>query len=657
MRQISAANGRFVARFDYNPALVESAKCISGRRWDPADKVWTFPMNLAVAQQLYDTFGGCDFGFTLEYTEAVRQLQGNIEASRAKDCTTNYPIPEGLSYYPFQKAGIAFARDKRHVLIGDDPGLGKTVQAIGVINSRDDLRKILIICPATGKVTPWRRLLEKFLVHHLTIAVVDAQTEEWPAAQVVIINYDIINRWRQELRQREWDLLILDETHRLKNPKAGRTVEVFGRKNRREPEKDVARIPSRMTICLTGSPMPNRPIELWPLLRDAGIFTNWEQYVTRYCAGYQENVGRKTIWVVDGASNMDELQTVLRSCWMIRRRKSEVLTELPPKRRRMIELPATGLSRAVKAEWEGYRKQGEALEGLLLAVEKAKVSDSDEEHAEAVKALRRGTMYAMEQISRARHDLAIQMLPLMIEYIADALESTEGKVLVFAHHHDVVEGIAKAFPDISVTLYGPTSDKRRIEAQDRFQGDPAVRLFVGSIGAAGEVITLTAATHVIFAEGDWVPGRITQAEDRAHRIGQHDSVLYDHLVLEGSLGATMARRVVDKQEVIDAALDDPVGLGALPILPIPEPASANVSRKRIHDEALNITPEEIIEIHGKLRYLAGMCDYASTVDGQGFNKFDTNLGHWLAAADRLTPKQAALGRKILAKYHRQLEGV
>ena len=220
--------------------------------------------------------------------------------------------------------------------------------------------------------------------------------------------------------------------------------------------------------------------------------------------------------------------------------------------------------------------------------------------------------------------------------------------------------------DIAV-INGDTPLADRQAAVDRFQTDPTCRVFIGSITAAGVGITLTASSHVVFAELDWVPGNITQAEDRAHRIGQTGMVLVQHLVLKGSLDATMAQRLVAKQAILDAALDtqgttDSMDSAELhtPLIPLAaqeEPATASVSRKRVAEDATALTPGEIRHIHTCLQYLAGVCDGAARLDGHGYNKIDAPIGHALAVCASLTPRQAALGKRFVTRYRRQLVAV
>ena len=257
----------------------------------------------------------------------------------------------------------------------------------------------------------------------------------------------------------------------------------------------------------------------------------------------------------------------LRATVMVRRMKRDVLAELPAKSRQMIELPAGSAEALVEREWSSYRAQEAVLVQMREAARTATVAGNDEEYARAVKDLGRARTAAFAAMATVRRDVAMKKLPLVIAHLADSLAPAH-KIVVFAHHHDVINAVHAAFEECSVVVTGDTPSEQRHENVRRFQEDPQVLLFVGNIQAAGVGVTLTAASHVVMSELDWVPARLTQAEDRCHRIGQSDNVLVQHLVLEGSLDAVMARRLIEKQEMADKSLNVrrpvgiPVGAGA-----------------------------------------------------------------------------------------------
>ncbi len=607
----------------------------AGFRWDPEAKRWWTgdPVIASKLEEVADESAKA----------AIAAGQKQVEASQRASADLDIPRPDGLEYLPFQRAGIAYAMERDAVLIGDCMGLGKTIEAVGVLNATppDHLRHVLVICPASLKIN-WKRETEKWLVHDLPVRIVNGAGV---GPGVNIINYDVLGKY-PAIKEIEWDVLIADECHYLRNPKTLRSQHVYG--SRKKDKDQIAPIRARRKLFLTGTPIVNKPVELFPIIHylRPDEFGSWYQYVKRYCDGAETRHG----WDVSGASNLDELQLRLRTHLMVRRLKEDVLKELPPKIRQVVEIPANGCEGTVRREREAWGAVQERLETLRVNAELAKAG-SAEDYRAAVDALRDGARAAFEEVARVRHETAVAKVPYVIEHLKEALEEHD-KMVVFAHHHDVIDAIHAAFPD-SVVLTGRDSQTARQSAVDRFQGDPAVRLFIGSIQAAGVGLTLTAASHVVFAELDWVPGNVSQSEDRLHRIGQVDSVLVQHLVLEDSIDAHIAKTLVAKQAVIDTALDTTPDLQRTPILPIPEAETAGVSRKKIEAEAESLTPDQCRAIHQALRTVAGMCDGAYQRDNIGFNSADTRIGKSLALQDDLTPRQAALGRRIVLKYKKQ----
>ena len=412
---------------------------------------------------------------------------------------------------------------------------GKTIQAIGLINLKN-LISILIVCPKSVKIN-WQRELEKWLVTKRKIVIIDYGKPDLFFYDIVIINYDQLVKWQHRLQEKKWDLIIADESAKLKNSRA-------------KWSKAMAKIINRgeRKLFLTGTPILNRPIELLNqlVLLGSEIGGNWFKFVTRYCRAYKDRFG----WQVKGASNLEELQTRLRTEVMIRRLKVDVLPDLPPKVRQIIEL--TG-QYDVQVNNEQEARKSYLTNKREVKKDMRRWKGANEvKYKDAVKRLQGIEQVAITEMSTLRHETAKAKLPEALIHIAEAMEN-EDKILVFAHHRDIIEAINKKYKKESVVIYGGTSQNNRQKAIDAFQTDEKTRLFIGSITAAGMGITLTKANTVIFAELDWTPANITQAEDRSHRIGQKKMVLVQHIVVPGSIDAKMAKMLIRKQEVIDRA--------------------------------------------------------------------------------------------------------
>jgi SWI/SNF-related matrix-associated actin-dependent regulator 1 of chromatin subfamily A len=623
--QITKIGNRYIACSTYNEREIPKA---AGFRWDPEAREWWTPDPSRAAKLVQYADDSCRDELLATREESAKREQ----ASRATDVDIDIPRPAGLEYFPFQRAGIAYALRVPNVLIADEMGLGKTIQAIGVVNADDAIRRVLVVCPASLKLN-WQRELEKWLTKPLRVGIADSRT--LPVADVVIVNYDVLHK--HDLQAEMFDLLVVDEAHRIKNGKARRTQQVLALRARRR-------------VYMTGTPLVNRPVELWTLIHslDPTTWSSFWPYAKRYCGAARNKYG----WDLSGASNLHELQARLRGTIMVRRLKRDVLTELPPKIRQVIELPADGATAEIAAERAAWQRHEAAIDELRAAVELAKASEAPDDYRNAVERLQAGARVAFTEISRLRYATALAKAPQVIEHVREALEEDGRKVVIFAHHHDVIDHLMAAFGSEAVALTGDTPLADRQAAVDRFQADDQVRVFIGSLTAAGVGITLTASSHVVFAELDWVPGNVTQGEDRCHRIGQRSSVLAQHLVLEGSLDATMARALVAKQDTIDKALDDPIE-AQVPVAPAA--GHVSVSRKALDAEASRMTPEVVEAVHKALRILAAFDpDHAMELNAVGFNRVDGLIGHSLAGVAALTPRQSALGRRLVLKYHRQL---
>lgn len=620
-----------------------------------------------------------------------------IAASRATDADVDIPCPDGLAYMPFQRAGVAYMLSRSATLLADQMGLGKTVQAVGVVNADKSIRRVLVVCPASLKVN-WRNELARWLVRPLRVGV-QVAGEPWCGGEVdvVVINYDILSKF-PKIYAEEWDMLVADEAHFLKSRTAKRTKLLLGVKpwseywetrlknaiksgvrsevKRLQDKKDeAARYPgvkAKRKVLMTGTPVLNKPSELFTLL-DAlqpGVWTFKDK--VRYCAATQGSHG----WDFSGAAHLDELQNRLRSSVMVRRLKSEVLTELPPKRRQIVELPTNGDAGLVEEEREQFERHESGLTRLKALAEAAALGDDEAAYAAAADELKRAYRVAFEEIAKVRHQVALAKVPKVVEHVTDMLEES-GKIVLFTHHHDVTDQIAGALADYQpMVVDGRTLNEDRQGIVDTFNAVPEKRVLLLGIKAAGVGLSVKASVEV-FAELDWTPGVVSQAEDRCHGIGrgiEGEPLLVQHLVLEGSLDARMVRTIVQKQDVADRALDKGAGLvaGAVPVLTVevgsvlegginPQDGGKDAPKATpgpiasVLGAGLRVSEELRAHVHAGLRTIAGSdCDFARELNGVGFNKLDCAFGHCLAERDRLTDRMVAAGVRLVTKYKRQL---
>lgn len=564
-----------------------------------------------------------------------------IKDSRALDADIDIPTKPGNEYRGYQKAGVKFLVDsqRRAQMIGDEMGVGKTIQVLGYMNYARP-RNTLIICPASLKRN-WAREAEKWLVADHAIQVCDGRDArvDHPGGkpQVVIANYDILRGgilWSALMTCGDFDLVVIDEVHKLKNPDTQQTRSLLGYWDKSKSQM-IEGLQNRgaKVVVLTGTPVPNRPIEIFPLLKTLAPDVAGKskmKFGLRYCNAHRGAFG----WDWNGSSNEDELQSLLRgSGFMIRRLKKDVLAELPEKTRVPVVVGAKG--KAIKAALKAER---EAMGGEMPDWRDIRSG---------------GVKVAFEAMSKVRLMMGEAKTAFVLDYVKELLE-TEDKVIIMAHHRAVVDALQHELRNYgAVTVTGSTPANLRQARVDDFQNDPETRVFIGNILAAGVGLTLTAASHVVFAEMDWVPANNVQAEDRAHRIGQNEAVTIHYCVVEDSLDAhildtwmgkeTTIARIVDEET---AAEEIEAGSLAKPVAPKPAAPARPKS-----DEGVLI---DVDALHQALKLLSDACDGAVELDGRGFNGTDTNFGKSLASAPCLSERQAIVGYRMIRKYHRQL---
>jgi SWI/SNF-related matrix-associated actin-dependent regulator 1 of chromatin subfamily A len=496
-------------RYKFDPEILQLIKTLPGRRFHPEKKYWTATITAVSIKKLKDV------GFVID-AELEKLLH------QAEEIEKGIEVP-GLKkqLFPFQKVGVAFIEKRNgRALIADEMGLGKTIQAAAWLQLHPEKRPAIILCPASLKLN-WAKEIKDTLSTKDEVQILQG-TKPYPiTGSIIIINYDILNSWVETLQAIHPQVLVIDEMHLIKNSSAIRT------KATKKLAKGIPHV-----IALTGTPIVNRPIEGFNIFQilDRNLFPNFWTYVHRYCGARHNGFG----WDFSGATNKEELHQILTSTIMIRRRKADVLKDLPEKLFSFVPMELDNKKEYSTAELEFI----EYLRGVKgkEAAEKAKKA----EHLVKIEALKQ---------------LAVKgKMKQAINWIKDFIEDGS-KLVVFAVHKEVIDQLMKEFKEIAVKIDGSTPIPERHKAVEAFQSDPNIKLFIGNIQAAGVGLTLTTASTVAFLELPWTPGELQQAEDRCHRIGQKNAVNIYYLLAENTMEYKLAKLLDRKKEVLSAVID------------------------------------------------------------------------------------------------------
>ena len=410
--------------------------------------------------------------------------------------------------FPHQRNGVAFLLSRRKAILADDMGLGKTRTAIVAAREQHPDGPYLVVCPATLKLN-WQREIH-MVEPGAHVQVLNTEPLD-PEARWVVVNYDRLTRFAGQLADGDFAVVVLDEAHYIKN-RSQRTTRVHQILAGNQPDT---------VYLLTGTPMTNRPRDLYQLLKAIGhpVASRFYKFARRYCGAYHNGHGLDT----NGASNLDELSLMIAGV-MLRRAKSEVL-DLPEKVRTW--LPVDTPVKRVKSD------ERRALDYL------------------AANPAREGATWFtfLGLMNKARHTLALAKATPTADYVSDIVESGN-KVVVFTGYTGVVQTMLERFGAAAVSITGDTPTDARQVAVDRFQADPNVRVLVGNLQAAGVGITLTAGTHVVFNDLDWVPANHWQAEDRIHRIGQTRTTFATYMYAPDTLDAFVANLLETKAQLV-----------------------------------------------------------------------------------------------------------
>ena len=446
---------------------------------------------------------GIDTKGDLMSTTELDTAAADFLIAAAQRVATGYP-----DLFRHQTIGVAFLLSRAKAILADDMGLGKTRTAIVAAREQSPAGRMLVICPASMKYG-WER----------EIAVVEPETavevleKDQPEAQArwTVVNFDRLARFEDHLHELAPDVIIVDEAHAIKN-KSARTERVLALINAN---------PTAAVYLLSGTPMTNRPRDLFNLLKAIGhpATKSFYSFAKRYCAATDNGYGLDT----NGASNVDELARLV-SGVMLRRTKDDEL-DLPEKVRTWLPLgAATTKVGRLEHEALAYLSRNPARSGPTWVT-------------------------FLGLLNKARHELAVAKAKASVGFVADLVDAGQ-KVVVFSSYQKVVDAFIAAFEGQVVSITGSDTAKQRHSAVKKFQEDPGVRVFVGNLHAAGTGITLTAGTHVVFNDLDWVPANHWQAEDRIHRIGQTQHTFATYLFAPDTLDQFVAELLERKAGLV-----------------------------------------------------------------------------------------------------------
>ena len=447
-----------------------------------------------------------------------------VKDNKVKDVVIDY---EKYSHRPpleHQKEAIKSLVENKKFILADDMGLGKTTSTI-IAALETGAKKILIICPASLKIN-WQREIENYSNRPTSII----EGKKWEDSDFIIINYDIIKNFHDEkkksdsvLLKTKFDLVIIDEAHYIQNKQAQRTKLI----------NDFVSNVDRLWL-LTGTPITSRPINYFNLLNliECPVAKNWMAYVKRYCNGFQFQAGRRKIWNVSGASNLEELRD--RTAPLVLRRLKENVLDLPDKiiTPVYLRLKSKEYEALMGEYYDWYDKNGES-DSLTLQFTK---------------------------LTKVRQVIAEEKVSSTIEICENIVEQGK-KVIVFTNFTKTLEMILEHFGKKAVRLDGQMSQKERQMSVDRFQNEDDVMVFVGNIKAAGVGITLTAGEAVVMNDLSFLPSDHSQAEDRSYRYGQKNNVLVYYPIFDNTVEGIIYDILKKKKDIFETVMGDKVDNG------------------------------------------------------------------------------------------------
>ena len=448
-----------------------------------------------------------------------------IKTHNVQSVTIDYSKYSHRPPLEHQKIAIEKLTGSKRFILADDMGLGKTTSTI-IAALETGSKKILIICPASLKIN-WQREIENYSNRSIFIAEGKKFSTE---SDFVIVNYDILKNFHDSdpkkkeeslLIQSNFDLVILDEAHMISNAQAQRTkiINSF--------VKNIDKV-----WLLTGTPMTSRPMNYYNLLNiiESPVAQNWKAYAIRYCQGFQFTAGKRKVWNVSGASNLEELRD--RTSKQILRRLKEDVLDLPDKiiTPVYLRLKSKEYEELMGDYYDWYDKNPDESSSLTVQFSK---------------------------LMKVRKVIANEKTRQTIEFAENIIDQGK-KVIIFTNFTDTLQTIYHHFGKHAVYLDGSCSNSVRQQAVDSFQNDEKIKVFVGNLKAAGVGLTLTSAEAVIMNDLSFVPAEHAQAEDRAYRYGQKSNVLVYYPLFENTIEGVIYDILNKKKQIIRTVMGDEI---------------------------------------------------------------------------------------------------
>jgi len=541
MKIIAEPTGKFKYCFDYKFTLELLEYCryvknkVGNQNFNFYEKKWRFN-DARVAKIIKSRYPEIELPpeienefKKIELEEASNKLI--IEnAEKLKKKTESNLVIKGIKgeLRGYQKLGVEFfLNNNGKAILADEMGSGKSAQSLAYVTHTGKL-KTLVICPASVKFS-WESEILKWT--KLKPLVISSKTElslkEFNEYDIFVINYDILKKNLSSLTTIRFDCLIIDECHYVKSISALRTKTV----------KEIAkRVPCK--LLLSGTPMLSRPIELFNSLNiiDPFVWNDWYSYSIKYCQGHAGAWG----WDARGASNIEELQAKI-SHYFLRRKKEDILPDLPPKQ--FIDIPT-------ELDGESRFKYDLAFNSLLDYLQEVK-NKNDKEIAKSMQAEK------LVRLGELRKITSMSKLKDAEEIIQNVIDGGE-KIVVFSCYNEPLQELYKKFEEEAVILIGSTPEMMRKEIIKVFQTNSKIKIFFGGIKCAGIGISLTAASTVLFIDQSWNPADHSQAMDRCHRIGTTaESISIFQLYAKNSIDEKMKEILKNKQEIFDRLFEEP----------------------------------------------------------------------------------------------------